>query len=338
MGCLESKSKQESPPPEPKVFSWERKDRPDPKDYTLANLKDVTVGRLPGKVNGEGFVIQDCHDCNIYIFDNSATITIDDCVGCTFFLGPIKGSVFFRDCNNCKVAVACQQFRTRDCKKMDFFLLCDSQPIIESSSGMKFGCFQYYYPELEGQFEKASLSVYNNNWSNIYDFTPAAGETTWSLLPENSKVEDFIPLPTTEEFSSMEISTDVQRSTVPLTLGTRRKPSNQSCLVVFFECAEKKPQIKEFIQKIQQQGCMLCQTKQISIKGEEISRILGSSEYNSLAEQGALVGLEVNGDNCIQICSGQIGSAGSGVYVSPDNQKASTDIDQFYNFIDMSMS
>ena len=35
-----------------------------------------------------------------------------------------------------------------------------------------------------GQFEAAKLSVYNNNWSNIHDFTPAAGERTWSLLPE----------------------------------------------------------------------------------------------------------------------------------------------------------
>ena len=41
--------------------------------------------------------------------------------------------------------------RTRDCKKMDFFLCCATQPIIESSSGMKFACYQYFYPELEGK-------------------------------------------------------------------------------------------------------------------------------------------------------------------------------------------
>ena len=34
------------------------------------------------------------------------------------------------------------------------------------------------------QFEKAGLSLYNNNWSGIHDFTPAAEENTWSLLPE----------------------------------------------------------------------------------------------------------------------------------------------------------
>ena len=35
-----------------------------------------------------------------------------------------------------------------------------------------------------GQFEAAKLSVFNNNWGNIHDYTPAAGERTWSLLPE----------------------------------------------------------------------------------------------------------------------------------------------------------
>ena len=35
-----------------------------------------------------------------------------------------------------------------------------------------------------GQFEAAKLSVYNNNWGNVHDYTPAAGEQTWSLLPE----------------------------------------------------------------------------------------------------------------------------------------------------------
>ena len=41
---------------------------------------------------------------------------------------------------------------------MDFFLCCGTQPVIESSKGMKFGCYQYYYPELKGQWEKTSFS------------------------------------------------------------------------------------------------------------------------------------------------------------------------------------
>lgn len=207
----------------------------DPKDFMLTGLKNETVGRLPGKLNGQQFVIQDCENCNIYVFDHSATITIDDCVNCRIMLGPVKGSVFFRDCKDIKCVVACQQFRTRDCKKMDVFLCCATQPIIESSTGMKFGCFQYYYPELAFHFKDAGLSIFNNNWSNIHDFTPVSGETNWSLLPEDAVVQEHVPLPDPEsEFKSVRISSEASRSIVPLTKGGRRTESEESCLFLFF--------------------------------------------------------------------------------------------------------
>ena len=34
------------------------------------------------------------------------------------------------------------------------------------------------------QFAAAKLSVFSNNWSNIHDFTPVAGENNWMLIPE----------------------------------------------------------------------------------------------------------------------------------------------------------
>lgn len=207
----------------------------DPKDYMLTGLKDATVGRLPGKLNGQQFVIQECENCNIFVFDHSATVTIDDCVNCRIVLGPVKGSVFFRDCKDIKCVVACQQFRTRDCKKMEVFLCCATQPIIESSTGMKFGCFQYYYPELAFHFKDAGLSIFNNNWSNIHDFTPVSEQNNWSLLPESASVLDSVPAPDAEsDFKSVRVSADPARSIVPLTKGGRRKDSEESCLVVFF--------------------------------------------------------------------------------------------------------
>ncbi|OPL20514.1 hypothetical protein AM593_06874, partial [Mytilus galloprovincialis] len=119
-------------------------------DYIIKDQKDATLGRVPGTVNGQQFLVQNCENCNIYVFDHSAAINIDDCVNCNFFLGPIKSSVFIRDCKNCKFILSCQQFRTRDCNKIDIFLCCNTQPIIEASSGMRFGCYQYFYPELAG--------------------------------------------------------------------------------------------------------------------------------------------------------------------------------------------
>lgn len=34
------------------------------------------------------------------------------------------------------------------------------------------------------QFRKAELSVYNNNWSKVYDFTPVAGEENFTFMTQ----------------------------------------------------------------------------------------------------------------------------------------------------------
>ena len=44
---------------------------------------------------------------------------VDRCVNTTFVIGPVKGSIFIRDCSECKISVACSQFRCRDLNKYE---------------------------------------------------------------------------------------------------------------------------------------------------------------------------------------------------------------------------
>ena len=44
-----------------------------------------------------------------------------------------------------------------------------------------------------------------------------------SFVKQDIKLEDYIPLPTTEPLSNLEISTESCRSVVPLTLGTQKE-------------------------------------------------------------------------------------------------------------------
>ncbi|CAF1085523.1 unnamed protein product, partial [Didymodactylos carnosus] len=130
-------------------FSWEqRSETLNKKDYILDKLKDQTIIRLPGQINGQQFIIQNCESCTIYIFDHVGQIQIDDCKHCKIFIGPVKGSLFIRDSQNCSLATICQQFRTRDCHELNVFLSCVSQPIIESSHHIRFGCLMYKYDKL----------------------------------------------------------------------------------------------------------------------------------------------------------------------------------------------
>lgn len=349
MGCLLAKFGFRSRPHEtleeeqPK-YSWDKRPRANPADYMIDGAKDQTIGRLPGTLNGQNFVIQNCHNCNIYIFDHTSTITVDDCIDCNFFLGPIKTSIFIRDCSGCKFVLSCQQFRLRDCQKLDAFLCCTTQPIIESSSGVRLACYNYYYPELAGQFLEAGLSVFNNNWSNIYDFTQDPTEKHYTLLPEGSRVEDYVPLPSSPELQTVQVNLDPLKSVVPQTHGMRRKTSDESCLLVFFNDGKSQGRTLAFIDAMNSSHpeCLLMQTKELKLQPGDAVRVFNSDAYTELVAQGDVIGLEYNGDNCIQACQDQVvqitqGSTGL-VFVSQSRELAEQQIENFYNFADMQMS
>ena len=45
-----------------------------------------------------------------------------------------------------------------------------------------------------GQFKGAGVSVYNNNWSNIHDFTPVQEQRNYSLLSKVNTLNDQLIL------------------------------------------------------------------------------------------------------------------------------------------------
>jgi hypothetical protein len=97
----------------------------------------VTVGKPAGAIGAEQFLIDGCkvgcgllasqtafadqppastdsvalQESRIYLMDSSSTVTIDECNNCDIYIGPVQGSVFIRNSRNCRVVVACQQFR-----------------------------------------------------------------------------------------------------------------------------------------------------------------------------------------------------------------------------------
>lgn len=348
MGCIKSTEVVETPKEE-EVYSWDRpENRVDPKDFTISDKTGGTFGRLPGTINGQQFIIENCKDTCIYLFDHSATITIDRCEDCTIFIGPSKGSVNVRNCTNCTCYILCQQFRSRECRKVNLYLMCDTQPIIESSSGMKFACLQFSYPQLEEQMKSAGLSVYNNLWYRVYDFTPLDQGNNWSLINVDSRkcLEPCV----SEDLSSFHFSCEVSDSFIPMTVGkmnTRR--FDDSALVVFFHMKSENKneniamrQYQDFLVELSKvTDYDIIQTKEIKLDEDDISRIFKQEKYTKLASAGPVISLELNGDNVIkkgeEVLEG-LNISLDFVYISVNQAAAKQDIDSFYNFVEMSMN
>ena len=51
----------------------------DPKDFIFLKRKNETLVKRPGDVNGQGFVIELCENCDIYLLDHTQQVQIDDC-------------------------------------------------------------------------------------------------------------------------------------------------------------------------------------------------------------------------------------------------------------------
>lgn len=126
------------------------RDRSHLMNYLIENESNSIQIRLPGEIGGEQFIIQNCNDSTICLYDYSNTVTIDDCRNCTFFIGPVIGSIVIRNCQDCRLMSASQQFRTRDCKRLDLYIFCATQPAIESCHNLVFSCFTANYKGLQG--------------------------------------------------------------------------------------------------------------------------------------------------------------------------------------------
>ena len=284
MGCIWSKlftggnnHEQLSEDEGPKEYSWDKRGKVDVKNFVLDKLSGEVVGRLPGSINGQQFIIQNCENCDIYVFDHCTTVTVDDCTNCRIFIAAIKTSIFIRDCTNCVIATCCQQFRTRDCKKIDALLCCVTQPIIEATTAIKFGCFQFDYPQLKDHLQAAGLSPFNNNWSNIHDFTPVPGENNYAFIKKSAVITDILPLPTKEELQAVNATAENGKSIIPFTIGTKERPPGHGCLVVVFHCEPQQSLAANIIHQLEDLN--LVQTAQMKLSEEQIKRIVGSDKY-----------------------------------------------------------
>eukprot|EP00762_Andalucia_godoyi_P008371 ANDGO_07355.mRNA.1 Protein FAM188A homolog len=139
-------------------------------DFLCMRKRSETIMRRDGDIAGQQFVIDDVEDCRICLLDYSAQISVDFAKNCEIIIGPCEGSVFLRDCENCTFAIATRQFRCRDCVNCTVFLYCATEPIIETSTGLKFAPWNAAYKHQGVHFERAGLDPGASQWDRIFDF------------------------------------------------------------------------------------------------------------------------------------------------------------------------
>lgn len=344
MGCLFSHTtatndedvdaKEDTPPI--KQYSWDKRESIKQKDYTtvtLGDIQDDAIFRTSGSINGQQLVLHKCQNCVVFIFDHIGTASIEDCTKCTIFLGPTESSVLVRNCRDCKLMLSCRRLRIRDSSQSIFFACCPTQPQIESSADLRFGPYQFYYPQLEDEFHASQLSVYNNKWHQIVDANPPKTSANYALLPETTDVADLFPLP--DWCLSVGANLSKDKSVVPYVAPVRNAPYDKSCFVTFFSDGLSHDRARTFIQQMREKhpDCLLVQSRELSLQDAEAQQVFSSDKYAMAITQGPVIGLEYSGSNSVKVCQETLVAVSKGstglVFVSSGHDSARKQIDTF---------
>lgn len=364
MGCVCSdmvtKDRCEEPLNEESVikqYSWDKRESIRLKDSVVSsiqNLSDSTSTRLPGTCPGHQIVIQKCQNSSIYLFDYLASVLVENCDDCLMFLGPTETSITLTNCRNCKVILACQQLVVKSSSDLQLFLLCATQPLIDTCLRIHFNCFQFYYPQLEDHLQRAQLSCYNNFWNCVYNISSSSTSSSSSSPPpkhrDNDKfvisdkrpdIEGVFGLP--DDWQQVGVKLGSEHTIVPYMPSLKALPSDQSCLIMFFNDGLSHDRARTFIVLIDKNHpeCSLVQGREMLLRQEESSEIFNSDKYATAIKQGPVIGLEYQGDSCRHFCQETLVTVSKGstglVFISNARQLCQRQVEAFRRFADIKL-
>ncbi|KAJ5306186.1 hypothetical protein PENANT_c024G06233 [Penicillium antarcticum] len=102
--------------------------------------------------------------------------------------GQVNGPAHITDVQNTVMVVSCRQFRMHNCKNVDVYLSCSSNPIIEDCSDIRFGRIPKAYALNHDRPD------HEDRWSQVEDFKWIKPEPSpnWSLLDPNDAVPEEV--------------------------------------------------------------------------------------------------------------------------------------------------
>ena len=153
---VDSELNLEQPPPQSSFGFRDKRDEHLTLDSDEANGKDIQLCNL---VN-----------CVVAIYGNPSTVHIIDCKNSRISCGPVSTSVFIDKCGESVLQLFCQQLRVHNTYDCTFHLHVCTRAIIEDSSRLKFGVYEFAYDQLELDIIKSKLNRSINNWDKIEDF------------------------------------------------------------------------------------------------------------------------------------------------------------------------
>lgn len=106
--------------------------------------------------------------------------------------------MFIRNCRNCNFTIAAKQLRVRDCSNCAIHLYVKTEPVIETSIGLKFAPFAAEPSKVlkEANLLDESGQLFENKWDKVFDFSNSTNDSkNFEIVKESDERDGYPFLP-----------------------------------------------------------------------------------------------------------------------------------------------
>ncbi|EEC02794.1 alpha tubulin, putative [Ixodes scapularis] len=138
-------------------------------------------------VDGKPLELDSLENCCITVHGNPAALFATRLSRCELRCGPVTTSAFVEHCRDSRFWLACQQLRVHGSSQCQFWMHVQSRAIVEDSTGLEFGAYDWRYEGQEAHWRASGLDPSCNQWRQVDDFNcPMARSPNWTFLEDDS--------------------------------------------------------------------------------------------------------------------------------------------------------
>ena len=140
-------------------------------DLIIKDKKDEKIKiREEDILNKNNIIIENIFNCQIYILFNFKACYIKNIKNSQIFIGSVSGGSHITSSHNCQIYIITHQLRIHETFNSQFYVLINSNPIIENSKDNIFYPLKIKYFNFNDNVRKARIDIDNNKWNLIQDF------------------------------------------------------------------------------------------------------------------------------------------------------------------------
>lgn len=127
----------------------------------------LSLDEIKGKNN---VIIENVKKCEIILLTNFKACYMKNIEESKIIIGSVSGGSHLTQCQQSQIFLATHQLRIHQTTSTSFYVMINSNPIIEHSTNNCFYPLKIKYDLYEKNISKAKIDINNNKWDQIQDF------------------------------------------------------------------------------------------------------------------------------------------------------------------------